>query len=243
LPFLLILLIAAAVVATNVDGQAGTRNGAGDATSTLASSLAPTNDAGQFAASEPSTATSIGVGAAQAAPTVAATSTRPAPTSTTRSTPLTLTPLARSTPDTATRQTTITLPPSGALTSTAVGLPAEPGPEGPIVAAYTTYATYTVQPGDTLNKVATQFGVSGDRIMRTSGLADPNLLLPGQVLSIPRDSGWLYRVQPGDTPDTIALRFGVSIEDLMTASGGAAATLRPGDLVFVPDRGTPAPKR
>ena len=123
------------------------------------------------------------------------------------------------------------------------GLPAEPGPEGPIVAAYTTYATYTVQPGDTLNKVATQFGVSGDRIMRTSGLADPNLLLPGQVLSIPRDSGWLYRVQPGDTPDTIALRFGVSIEDLMTASGGAAAALRPGDLVFVPDRGTPAPKR
>ena len=106
------------------------------------------------------------------------------------------------------------------------------------------YTTYTVMPGDTLNEVATQFGVSGDTIIRTSGLADPNLLLPGQVLTIPRDSGWLYRAQPGDTLDLIALRFGLSAQDLQQANNLATPVVRPGDLVFVPDRSAgAAPKR
>jgi LysM repeat protein len=121
-------------------------------------------------------------------------------------------------------------------------LPAEVSPEGPIVAAYTTYATYIVRRGDTLNRVATEYGVSGDIIVRASGIADPNLLLPGQVLTIPRDSGWLYRVQPNETLDQIATRFGISRDELMMASVLPSAVVRPGDLLFIPDRVLPAPK-
>jgi LysM repeat protein len=96
-------------------------------------------------------------------------------------------------------------------------------------------------PGDTLNEVATQFGVTGETIMRTSGLADPNLLQPGQVLTIPRDSGWLYRVQLDDTLDLIALRFGLLGQDLQQANNPAPPVLRSGDLAFVPDRGAGGP--
>jgi peptidoglycan lytic transglycosylase len=85
--------------------------------------------------------------------------------------------------------------------------------------------------------------VSGEIIMRTSGLSDPNLLLPGQVLTIPRESGWLYRVQPGDTLELIALRFGLSADDLAQANNLSSPVVREGQLVFIPDRGTPGPKR
>jgi len=138
---------------------------------------------------------------------------------------------------------TVVRPPAGARLSTPVTPPATAGPGGPILAAYTRYVTYTVQPGDTLNQVASQFGVSGDTIVRTSGLVDPNLLVPGQVLTIPRESGWLYRAQAGDTVDVIALRFGVSADDLSAANPAlTSGAVTPGELVFVPDRGS-APKR
>ena len=61
----------------------------------------------------------------------------------------------------------------------------------PSSAAYTRYSAHSVQPGDTLNRVATEFGVSRDVILQTSGLADPDVIQPGQVLTIPRDTGWL----------------------------------------------------
>jgi N-acetylmuramoyl-L-alanine amidase len=137
----------------------------------------------------------------------------------------------------------MTLPPAGARLASPVSLPGEASPSGPIVAAYTTYSTYTVQAGDTLNRVATQFGVGGDVISRTSGLSDPNLLLPGQVLTIPRDTGWLYRVQPDDTLDLIALRFSLSRNDLLDANGLDSPSVRAGDLLFIPNRGQTAPKQ
>jgi LysM repeat protein len=99
-----------------------------------------------------------------------------------------------------------------------------------------------VKPGDTLNRVATELGVTGESIIRASGLADPNLLVPGQVLTVPRDSGWLYRVQPNDTLEQIAARFGMSVDDLFAASRLSSPIVYPGDLLFIPNRGVLAPK-
>ena len=234
LPFALLMLIGAAIVATNVNGQpGGTRSSVQQPSTTpdvSAAAAAGVSVAGVTAsvtdfATEATEATSTPVMSMQAAtPTLVATPTLPA------------------TPTATVAQATLTLPPSGARVTTPVALPADTGPEGPIVAAYTTYSTYTVQPGDTLNQVATQFGVSGDTIMRTSGLINPNLLLPGQVLTIPRETGWLYRVQPGDSITVIALRFGVSVDDLLGSGHLTANAVQPGALVFVPDRSAPAPK-
>lgn len=235
LPFVLLMLIGAAIVATNVSGQPGaTRSSLQQSSGAPESSTATVNGvnvAGVTAsvttfATEPTEATSTPVADIQA----------PSPT-------LVPTPTLPATPTAIIAQATVTLPPSGARITTPVALPDDTGPEGPIVASYTTYSTYTVQPGDTLNQVATQFGVSGDTIMRTSGLINPNLLLPGQVLTIPRDSGWLYRVQPGDSIGQIAMRFGVSVDDLLKYGHLSGNAVQPGQLVFVPDRGTPAPKR
>jgi LysM repeat protein len=140
-----------------------------------------------------------------------------------------------------TRLPVAVVPSPAPLVTPSASLPYDVSPEGPIVAAYTTYFTYSVRPGDTLNRVASEFGVSGASIMRASGLVDPNLLLPGQVLTIPRQSGWLYRVQNGETLDTVALRFGISASDLVDALNSPA--VRPGDLLFIPNSALPDQKQ
>jgi LysM repeat protein len=50
---------------------------------------------------------------------------------------------------------------------------------------------HIVQSGDTLGTIARQYGVSLQALMEANGLADPNLLSVGQVLTIPAPS-------PGD---------------------------------------------
>ena len=45
--------------------------------------------------------------------------------------------------------------------------------------------TYTVKSSDTLSKIAKQFSVTVDAIVKANNLANPNLIKPGQVLKIP----------------------------------------------------------
>jgi LysM repeat protein len=45
--------------------------------------------------------------------------------------------------------------------------------------------TYTVQPGDTLSAIAARFGTTYQAIAAANGIADPNLIFPGQLLVIP----------------------------------------------------------
>ncbi len=45
--------------------------------------------------------------------------------------------------------------------------------------------TYTVKSGDTLSKIAKQFGVTVNALVQANNIANPNLIRPGQVLKIP----------------------------------------------------------
>ena len=44
--------------------------------------------------------------------------------------------------------------------------------------------TYTVKPGDTLSGIAAAYGTSWQRLANINGIANPNLIYPGQVLTI-----------------------------------------------------------
>lgn len=45
--------------------------------------------------------------------------------------------------------------------------------------------TYVVQPGDTMNGIALELGVSAEALMDANGLTDPDTLSAGQVLIVP----------------------------------------------------------
>lgn len=44
--------------------------------------------------------------------------------------------------------------------------------------------TYTVQPGDTLSAIASAYGTSWQHLADINGIADPNLIYPGQTLRV-----------------------------------------------------------
>jgi len=49
--------------------------------------------------------------------------------------------------------------------------------------------TYTVVRGDTLSGIAARFGTTVAELVRLNGIADPNLIFPGQILIIREGSG------------------------------------------------------
>lgn len=87
-------------------------------------------------------------------------------------------------------------------------------------------STYEVQAGDTLSSIAEKFGVSQDTIIASNGLGEnPDLLQPGQKLTILPVSGVLYTVQKGDTLSGIASKFDVEPDKITTANGVANADM------------------
>jgi LysM repeat protein len=258
LPFVILLLAGAGGVMASVNAQSNGRGSAGDQPSpeAIPVTVAATNTTVPTAASQlgiaaaTSIATSlVAAGAISSAGQSTQPTTTPSGSPTLATTRTTLTDAISATPTpslaptaTSARSPAATAPPPAPLVTPSAALPYDVSPNGPIVAAYTTYATYSVRAGDTLNRVAAEFGVPGESIMRASGLADPNLLVPGQVLTIPRESGWLYRVQPDETLDTIALRFGINVADLIATGTLPSANVRPGDLLFIPNSALPETK-
>jgi len=97
------------------------------------------------------------------------------------------------------------------------------------------FRAYRVQPGDTVKFVAEMYGVSPASIAQASGLANADQLRVGQVLTIPTQPGWLYRVQPGETLDQISARTGVSSDAIASVSRLTVASVRPGDVILIPD--------
>lgn len=60
-----------------------------------------------------------------------------------------------------------------------------PGQHVTIPAGGNRVGSYTVQSGDTLSGIANRFGTSYHAIARANGISNPNLIYPGQTLSIP----------------------------------------------------------
>jgi LysM repeat protein len=119
--------------------------------------------------------------------------------------------------------------------------------------------SYVVQRGDTLSAIAVRFGVSLADLIAANGLANPNLLFVGQVLTIPGSGpaptpeptqppgdtppapppppvggGTTYTVQSGDTLWAISLRFGVSVAAIMAANGLNSSLIFVGQVLTIP---------
>jgi LysM repeat protein len=110
--------------------------------------------------------------------------------------------------------------------------------------------TYTVQPGDTLFSIAAAHGTTVAQLVALNGIADPNLIGVGQVLTISADAppppvpaggSATYTVVAGDTLFAIARRFGVTVADLVQANGlGDPNQLAVGQVLTIPGQ-APAP--
>ncbi len=121
---------------------------------------------------------------------------------------------------------------------------------------------YTVQSGDTLNKIARRFDTSVQAIAQANNIVNPNYIYVGQQLTIPdgnnpppttqpptptpSDGGnpETYVVQAGDTLSRIAARFGVTLNALAQANGIANPNyIYVGQVLTIPGGGSnPTPQ-
>ena len=70
----------------------------------------------------------------------------------------------------------------------------------PVTTTPTTIAgEYTVQAGDTLGQIAKRVGVSVEEIAQFNGITDPNTIIVGQVLKIPKPGEVVLTSAPGPT--------------------------------------------
>lgn len=102
------------------------------------------------------------------------------------------------------------------------------------------YRTYTVQAGDTLNKIAAQFNVSVQEIIKSNPGIDPNNIRVGQRLCIPAfcPKGFReYTIMQGDTLYALSLRFNTTVQKLLDANPLITdpESLRIGQKICVPD--------
>lgn len=82
--------------------------------------------------------------------------------------------------------------------------------------------THTVQPGETLSRIAAKYGVKVSDLAAWNQIADPAKIRAGAklVVSPPaKPAEKTYTVAPGDTFSGIAKKFGVEVGELMAYNG------------------------
>ena len=136
--------------------------------------------------------------------------------------------------------------------------------------AQTTYATYVVQPGDTLGKIAAKYCTTWTVIynLNRNVIYNPNVIYPGMVLTVPlncsgNDGGGpvpgtcvdngarlhangyyaapYYTVAWGDTLYSIGKRFGMTWQSIASANGITYPYIYAGQRLYIPCSGTVPP--
>lgn len=76
---------------------------------------------------------------------------------------------------------------------------------------------YTVQRGDTLRGIAQEHGISLGKLLEANTIPNPNLIYPGQVITIP-GKDVVHVVVRGDTLSRIAKEYGASVSEISAAN-------------------------
>ncbi len=100
----------------------------------------------------------------------------------------------------------------------------------------TQIATYTVQEGDTLSFIASDYGVSINTVIWANNLRDADAIRPGIELKIPPVTGVLHKIKKGDTVSSLAKKYSVK-EDIIISFNGLplGGDLTVDDELIVPD--------
>lgn len=100
-------------------------------------------------------------------------------------------------------------------------------------------STHTVQPSETLWRIARQHNLSVEALMQANRLTSPTIEV-GQVLLIPQT----HTVQPGETLWRISRAYGTTVAALKALNGLTSDAITPGQRLLIPPspEATPVPR-
>ena len=103
--------------------------------------------------------------------------------------------------------------------------------------------SYTVQPGETLDQIASHFGVSTDQIRWSNGMASKNIS-EGQSIYIPTVSGIAVTVKDDDTVESLADHYGAKAADIISYNDlETNQNLKAGLVILIPNGVMPETER
>ena len=111
-------------------------------------------------------------------------------------------------------------------------------------------ATYTIKPGDSLERIARKHGCTADALAKANGLKMNAVIHPGQTLTLPGSGSsadaapsngtakvpatGTHTVQPGDTLYAISRKYGVPVNQLKAANPGLKPNkIQPGQKILL----------
>jgi murein DD-endopeptidase MepM/ murein hydrolase activator NlpD len=103
---------------------------------------------------------------------------------------------------------------------------------------------YTIQPGDSLISIASDFAVSVETILWENGLGTKSVIRPGQILKIPPVSGVTHVVKKSDSLQKIASLYKAKVEEIAKFNNlrNDGKDLKVGAKIMVPNGVKPTPQ-
>jgi murein DD-endopeptidase MepM/ murein hydrolase activator NlpD len=105
---------------------------------------------------------------------------------------------------------------------------------------------HKVKSGESLEKIAKNYGVSVQELIKANKNIDPNKLKVGESLCIPQrklaktktQDYAIYKVKKGDTLQSIAEKFGVDVQELKSFNNLKSEKVKEGQEIKIPAKGT-----
>lgn len=102
-----------------------------------------------------------------------------------------------------------------------------------------------IQSGDTLSKIAVEYGTTVERLVELNDLSNPNLIIAGNTLLVPKNGAQStttytqYTVQRGNTLSEIAVKYGTTVQELVRLNNISNPNLiYVGQILEIPNENT-----
>lgn len=98
---------------------------------------------------------------------------------------------------------------------------------------------YTVKKGDTLSKIASEYGTTYQKLASYNGIANPSAIRVGQIIRIPESGSRTYTVKDGDSLWSIAaaqLGDGARYNEIKTINGLTSNVIHTGQTLKLPTK-------
>lgn len=101
---------------------------------------------------------------------------------------------------------------------------------------------YTVADGETLDTIASKYGVSTDQIRWSNNLKNKDVAV-GTVLYIPSTSGIVYTVKSGDTIESIVEKYGSTAKEIIALNDLEVSGITEGTRILIKNGSLPEKER